>query len=310
MTLPYPKRLEGVHRTDELENLFRECMIKKKTGNYATLKERNDDDHPQKAAMNLLEAYDKELQQQQQQPSNTQTIHWMPIPVIQAMHTVFFTSVESTSSHNNALEDALSRTHLVFTPPPPPPKPSEETEEQRKYRKRMERLRLQQEEDKYTKLTSNLDHGTQDDEITTRSMTYAASVGLNMIVAPLSFGCFMYFFAGGLLDYVLGESFSSRTAGGTDIKRVIIGVISGVAMMFIEMILFVIRTHEFEKHSRRKQRRNRKKPFGQYSANDVSHYRDQEETITTKTATTSNLKNANGEIQATTKQIEKVKKLD
>jgi hypothetical protein len=129
----------------------------------------------------------------------------------------------------------------------------------------MERLRWQYEETKYSRLTKNIQHEVQDD-INAKSMTYAASVGLNMIIAPLSFGCFMYFFAGGVFDYFLGEEFSARTTGGTDIKRVIVGVVSGVAMLFIEMTLFVIRTHEFEEHNRRKKLKKKPvQPFGHYS---------------------------------------------
>jgi len=125
---------------------------------------------------------------------------------------------------------------------------------------------LKNEETKYGKLTSNLQSKKNEDDITAKSMTYAASVGLNMIVAPISFGCFMYFFAGGIFDYFLEDEFSSRTLGGTDIKRVIVGVVSGVVMLFIEMILFVIRTHEFEAHQRRKQKKkNGTQPFGVYS---------------------------------------------
>eukprot|EP00957_Ditylum_brightwellii_P038515 2911118-Ditylum_brightwellii.AAC.1 len=63
-------------------------------------------------------------------------------------------------------------------------------------------------------------------------MTYAASVGLNMIVAPISFGVFMYFFAGQIFHWVAGEEgqFDPRTsaANKTDIRRVIAGVVSGV----------------------------------------------------------------------------------
>ena len=64
----------------------------------------------------------------------------------------------------------------------------------------MDRLRMQYEETKYMKLTDNLQDHRCDDDVTAKSMTFAASVGLNMIVAPLSFGCFMYFFAGGIFD--------------------------------------------------------------------------------------------------------------
>jgi hypothetical protein len=169
------------------------------------------------------------------------------------------------------LEEALatSKTSLVFTTPSRATKDQEQTQGQGelRFQKRMERLRLQNEETKYSKLTNNLQDHRNEDDITAKSMTFAASVGLNMIIAPLSFGCFMYFFAGGMLDYFFPTSFeNSKRHNGTDIKRVIIGVVSGVIMMIIEMILFVIRTHEFEKHSTLKKKKKGVEPFGAYSS--------------------------------------------
>lgn len=93
-------------------------------------------------------------------------------------------------------------------------------------------------------------------------MTYAASVGLNMIVAPISFGVFMYFFAGAIFGFITGGE-EELQPHQTDIKSVITGVVSGVGMLFIEMILFVIRTHEFEAAlSKKKRKNNYVSPFG------------------------------------------------
>lgn len=92
-------------------------------------------------------------------------------------------------------------------------------------------------------------------------MMYATSVGLNMIVAPISFGVFMYFFAGSLFS----KFFPLETRSGEiDIRQVIAGVISGVILLFIEMILFVIRSHELDKSVRRKGKMKgyRSNPFG------------------------------------------------
>jgi hypothetical protein len=234
----YKKKLEGVKRTEELDALLKECLANK-SGNDAS-------------ATLMLKQFDQQPQE------------WLPIPVVESMKTLLNVAKQAV------LEQALSKTQLVFTPPLPE---GPETEEERRYRKRLDRLKLREEETRYSKLTHNLDNERPDD-VTTKSMTYAASVGLNMIIAPLSFGVFMYFFAGGVLDYFFPSVVEKRTANGTDIKRVIIGVISGVVMMFIEMILFVIRTHEFEKHTRRKEKKNRKKPFGHYSSKDVGVYQD------------------------------------
>ncbi|KAL7434853.1 hypothetical protein ACHAXM_004396 [Skeletonema potamos] len=53
-----------------------------------------------------------------------------------------------------------------------------------KFQKRLERLRLQDEERSYLNLTTNLKTAAslKDDNVTVKSMTYAASVGLNMIL--------------------------------------------------------------------------------------------------------------------------------
>ena len=138
----------------------------------------------------------------------------------------------------------------------------------------MERLRLKNEESKYAALTANLGVEGPSDDVTTRSMTYAASIGLNMIVAPLSFGCFMYFFAGGIFDFFLPANVETAAkATGPDIKRVIVGVVSGVAMLFIEMILFVIRTHEMEKAITKKSKKKKAhQPFGHYTAETSRTY--------------------------------------
>jgi hypothetical protein len=197
--------------------------------------------------------------------------------LLQLWHRCFMQCADSTktvvpsSSYKSILrlnkEEAIQVIQSKGDPKKAKPKPLQETAERRKYRERIERLRLKSEETKYSKLTSNLKSSKNTDDITARSMTYAASVGLNMIIAPLSFGCFMYFFAGGVFDYFLGDDFSARTTGGTDIKRVIIGVVSGVVMLFIEMILYMIRTHEFESHERKKQEKKGVEPFGVYSKN-------------------------------------------
>lgn len=150
------------------------------------------------------------------------------------------------------------------------------------FAKRLERLRLHTEERSYSRLTTNIQHPAAHrsaDDITVKSMTYAASVGLNMIVGPLAFGTFMYFFAGGVLDhFFLGDTTTttnnynssnhysghSGAGGGVDVRRVIAGVLSGAFMLFVEMILFVIRSHELDASVRKKGKRAeyRANPFG------------------------------------------------
>ncbi len=233
----YKKKLEGVLLSPTLLQIWKDC--------YATIAfETAPKKGFSKEAIQILN--------DNQHPNDDP--QFLPMSVLRALGILV--------NDKAALERALEGTSLVYTPAPAS---LDDTPERRKFQHRMQRLRLKQEETKYVRLTNNLQHEVQDD-ITAKSMTYAASVGLNMIVAPLSFGCFMYFFAGGVFDYFLGEEFSARTTGGTDIKRVIVGVVSGVIMLFIEMMLFVIRTYEVETHTARKQKKKKQvQPFGVYS---------------------------------------------
>jgi hypothetical protein len=226
------KRLEGVKVTDELLELWKECYKQSGSNN---------------ASRDAAEVLQSSTDPNEGRPD------CLPLEVLFAMQTIL--------ENDPRLETAL-QTSLMFTPPPAE---VPESAAARRFQERIKKLRLQQEESKYSRLTGNLQQAPQDD-INVKSMTYAASVGLNMIVAPLSFGGFMYFFAGGIFDYFFHESFSARTTGGTDIKRVIVGVVSGVIMLIIEMVLFVIRTHEFEEHTRKKNRKKKKnQPFGVYT---------------------------------------------
>ena len=178
------------------------------------------------------------------------------------------------------LEGALRRAGLSFAPDAGPTaagSPPGGGGVDPAFEKRLERLRLRDEERSYMKLTTNLKtHSSlKDDDVTVKSMMYAASVGLNMIVAPVTFGVFMYFFAGGIFgrffDEDIGEDVDdssrrggTRIGGGVDVRRVIAGVVSGVFMLFVEMILFVIRSHELDASVTKKSRRreNRANPFG------------------------------------------------
>jgi hypothetical protein len=178
------------------------------------------------------------------------------------------TSVDNTRLYTE-LEAAIRAAGLTFTTN----NNATSTTKSIEVEKRRERLRMLDEERSYGKLTRNLQTHSilKDDDITTKSMMYASSVGLNMIVAPISFGVFMYFFAGGIFGrFVDGEQQHDniinydRWKGGVDVRRVIVGVISGVFMLFVEMILFVIRSHELDAEVARKGRRreNRANPFG------------------------------------------------
>jgi hypothetical protein len=191
---------------------------------------------------------------------NKQGSETVPLLVLRAM---------SLLLGNQRVEKALKEPNrLEFSQPAHEP----ETAEKKKYRQRMERLALAQEERSYSKLTHNLGKEVADD-VTMKSMTYAASIGLNMIVAPISFGVFMYFFAGGLIDFFWARLEHERHGSSTDNRKVIAGVVSGVMMLFIEMLLFVIRTNEMDKAMRKKSKSKKVKPFGPYSSASVKTFK-------------------------------------
>jgi hypothetical protein len=259
------KRLQGVQGTRELSELLEEALqIARKNDTSSSSSFAN--------ARSVLLEFD--TTRNSTNKSNEEIVP-LPIGVVVAMKIVLTSSSTTDKNDNtqtNRVEQALltSRTQLVFTSPPKATAEEAENLEkhQKKYQKRMDRLRLLQEETNYSKLTSNLGKVVKDDDVTTKSMTYAASIGLNMIVAPISFGVLMYFFAGSLLDF-FWPTVSSRSAqltNGPDIRSVIMGVISGVMMLFIEMILFVIRTDEMDKAMRKKARKRKQGPFGYYSS--------------------------------------------
>ncbi len=150
------------------------------------------------------------------------------------------------------LNKSLSNTKLVYT------STSNDDKSDTEYAKRIRKLKLKEQERNYSKLTANLDH-SPDDDATLKSMMYAASIGANMVVAPISIGVLMYFFSGKLFSFMFPDYHVKE--GTLDIRGVIAGVITGVVMLFIEMILFVIRNHEMDKFVTKKMKKE-KNPFG------------------------------------------------
>lgn len=182
----------------------------------------------------------------------------LPLECIQALRYLIQmsqTTQQRKSEQLKSLDAALRGSRLVFETPQK--KAADPT-----YQKRLERLRLKSEERMYSKLTTNLQQTVRDDDVTAKSMTYATSIGLNMVVAPISFGVFMYFFAGSIFSRFFDEQ--DDVGGNIDIRRVIAGVVSGVFMLFVEMILFVIRSHEIDASVRKKSKRKeyQANPFG------------------------------------------------
>jgi len=168
-----------------------------------------------------------------------------------------------------ALNAALQNSTLVYSKPNDNDKNNDNDNNEnsttntrsKAYQSRIQKLKLAEQEKQYSKITKNLNSTPEDDE-TIKSMMYAASVGMNMIVAPISIGVIMYFFAGKLFAFIIPDY--QQEKGKINIHGVIAGVLVGVIMLFIEMILFVIRNHEMDKFVTKKikRRKNHMNPFG------------------------------------------------
>ena len=310
------KQLAGINATNEIESLLGEAIAlasRIKLDDPSRTENNNDNSEVGQSqpfaamktprttseAVTLLMDYKKWQQNQNgkeqlvskndTQGSVDQSPHFVPIPVLCAVAIIFQQDQSPTNDRASTLDRAIrGNTSLVYVTGSAFDDDKSKQERQ-KFQERLKRLRLKQEEFKYTKLTHNvLDPKLhqQQDEINTKSMTYAASIGLNMIVAPLSFGCFMYYFSGNLLGWIfpkIDDPMDATAKATVDIRRVIVSVLSGVIMLFIEMILFVIRTHEVDKAMRSKQRKQQQeksgsngpsKAFGYYTANTERHYKD------------------------------------
>jgi hypothetical protein len=239
----YKKRIEGVKPSQDLKDLLSQALGDLDLAPSAIQSEPLDNTRTAARATSptgtriesLTTDQAKEVLKAWNDTNTVATAKWIPIPVVRAMQVL----LDPTAQEK--LEQCLHKnTALVFTPATAANPTNDQ--QQIKLQKRREKLMLRQEEYKYHKLTRNLGGLTAPaDDVTTKSMTYAASIGLNMIVAPISFGAFMYFFAGGVMDFLWNNNNNNNDrkqpqhislSNGPDIKRVIIGVISGVVSTY------------------------------------------------------------------------------
>lgn len=248
------KKLEGVRYTAELRSLSKRVLALKHTDSNAADQVKS---HLSADTLPLssLKAMRTIIKQKCNESESVKT------SFLADLNAALVAATKSSST----TDQTQARGGLQFTAPSTKPSPDQLTAEEVKYQRRIERLRLKAEENRYSRLVNNLDTKVADDE-TMKSMTYATSVGMNMIVAPISFGAFMYFFSGQLFGWVLDkdDDGASRNSNNNnvDIRAVIAGVISGVIMLFIEMTLFVIRSHEMDAAVSKKAKKRQVNPFG------------------------------------------------
>ena len=253
-------RVVGINQTAELRSILERVLLLKQQPDFDNAELFLGVESPRSRAVAPIPACDAKatLEKAKAVPDG----EFVPISIASVLRTLIKNSSQPSASRSALLveiEVALSGTSLAFSGPNRYDD-EKSAAERKKYVKRMDRLRLRAEESEYRKLTKNIDKKIEDD-VTMKSMSYATSVGMNMIVAPISFGVFMYFFAGQVFSFILGKERDGQV-GGTDIKSVIAGVISGVIMLFIEMTLFVIRSHEMDASIRKKKKNDHANPFG------------------------------------------------
>lgn len=263
------KKLEGINLTPEILRIAESALtldIPKKDDDNVTATNNKKLQSAQamacatyspSKAYHIIEGFLNEVKQQQKNNNEyNPTKDVVPIQVIKSIHTIL--KIQSSTSTNGAdittLNNEIQKSYLTYTMPQPPTQSELKAKEE--YKKRLEKLKLYEEERKYGSITNNIQLKV-DEESNIKSMSYATSIGLNMIVAPISFGVFMYFFSHQLFTWGLSDdAMEDLNNKKVDVKRVITAVISGVIMLFIEMILFVIRSHEMEEAIRKKKKVN------------------------------------------------------
>ena len=199
-----------------------------------------------------LESILKESSSNQSIDQSQESSDYIPLQAITIAKSIAVK--ESLNLELEALNVALQNTTLMYSKP-------QDTKTTLAYKSRIQKLQLAEQEKQYSNITKNI-NSTPDDDQTIKSMMYAASVGMNMIVAPISIGVIMYFFAGKLFAFIIPDY--QQEKGKINIHGVIAGVLVGVIMLFIEMILFVIRNHEMDKFVTKKMKRKKDhmNPFG------------------------------------------------
>ncbi|GMI13897.1 hypothetical protein TrLO_g14625 [Triparma laevis f. longispina] len=127
-----------------------------------------------------------------------------------------------------------------------PVKPKRTEEEEKKYRARIESLKIKAEQREYAAMTSGLGGGIsealaghQSEQTSIASemnkLSSVTAIATNMILAPLTFGFFLYFF-------VSSRIFDNRT------YQILCSIVGGIGMLFVEMTLFVLRSNTLIDH--------------------------------------------------------------
>lgn len=147
------------------------------------------------------------------------------------------------------------------------------TKERVEYLERIEKLKLRKEERKYCKLTKNVNFCKKNmNNDITQNMKYVTSIGMNMIIAPISFGVFIFYVPE--LVFRNDKNVTDNKTNRISITRILLSVISGVIILFIEMILFIIRNHQMDYCIRKNKDAKEKNTncFGYHAKNNIKTF--------------------------------------
>jgi len=146
-----------------------------------------------------------------------------------------------TTGSGRRLRDTLRGSKLVFAPPPP-----KQTSEAVARRRNI--LQARAERRAYDKMVESVaPRPVRPEERVATSLKHSFTVSANMVMTPVGVGAVGY----RLAKHKVPEK-----------HRIVVALVCGVGMLFVEMILFLARTYSVEAHTAKRERRAAAGRFG------------------------------------------------
>jgi hypothetical protein len=146
-----------------------------------------------------------------------------------------------TTGSSARLRDTLRGSKLVFAPPPP-----KQTSEAVARRRNI--LQARAERRAYDKMVESVaPRPVRPEERVATSLKHSFTVSANMIMTPVGVGAVGY----RLAKHKVPEK-----------HRIVVALVCGIGMLFVEMILFLARTYSVEAHTAKRERRAAAGRFG------------------------------------------------
>ena len=148
---------------------------------------------------------------------------------------------EYETTGSGRLRDTLRGSKLVFAPPPP-----KQTSEAVARRRNI--LQARAERRAYDKMVESVaPRPVRPEERVATSLKHSFTVSANMVMTPVGVGAVGY----RLAKHKVPEK-----------HRIVVALVCGIGMLFIEMILFLARTYSVEAHAAKRERRAAAGRFG------------------------------------------------